>query len=145
MRDQGVGRLEDADRRAVVLFELDHLEVRVVARQSAQIGDIGAAPAIDCLIVIADGGERGARAGQEPEQLVLADIGILVFIDQQIAQAVLPFIADGRLAFEERHGNRDQIVKVDRLVRLQSRRITVESIGGESLAVVLCILPRLVR
>jgi hypothetical protein len=113
VRDQGVGRLEDAYRRAVVLFELDHLEVRVVARQAAQIGDIGTAPAIDRLIVIADRGERGAWPGQQPQQLVLAGIGILVFVDQQIAQAVLPFLADCRMASRrapraERSGRRNR-------------------------------------
>jgi hypothetical protein len=68
VRNQRVGRLEDAYRRAVVLFELDQLEVRVVARQPAQVLDVGAAPAVDRLIVVADRSERGARPGQQPEQ-----------------------------------------------------------------------------
>jgi hypothetical protein len=61
VRDQRIGRLEDAHRRAIVLFELDQLELRIVARQPAQVLDVGAAPAIDRLIVVADRSKRGAR------------------------------------------------------------------------------------
>ena len=42
----------DAHRRAVVLFEFDHLEVWIIARQAAQILDIRAAPAVDRLVVV---------------------------------------------------------------------------------------------
>jgi hypothetical protein len=38
-----------------------------------------------------------AHAGQQLEQLVLAGVGVLVFIDQQVAQAVLPFVGDLRV------------------------------------------------
>jgi hypothetical protein len=144
VRNQGVGRLEDAYRRAVVLFELDHLQVQVVARQPAQVLDVGAAPAVDRLVVVADGREGGARPGEQPEHAVLAGVGVLVFVDQQIAQAVLPLVAHLRMVFEEGDGQRDQVVEIDRLIRPQRCRVTREGVGGKRFRFVAGVLARLV-
>ena len=43
------------------------------------------------LVVVAHGGEHaGALAGQQLHQPVLAHVGVLVLVDQQVAHAVLP-------------------------------------------------------
>ena len=69
--NQCIGRLHDAHRRALVLFELDQLEVRVIARQAS-------------------------------EQLVLASVGVLILINQQIAQTVLPLAGNFRVILANR-------------------------------------------
>jgi hypothetical protein len=131
VRDHGVRRLEDAHRRAVVLFELDQLEVRVVARQAAQVLDVGAAPAVDRLVVVADRGERRARAGELLEQAVLAGVGVLVLVDEQVAQAVLPFVEHFRVLVEQLDRQRDEVVEIDRLIRLERRRVAGVGERGE--------------
>jgi hypothetical protein len=102
-------------------------------------------PAIDRLVIVAYGGECGARSGQELEQFVLAGVGVLVLIDQQITQAILPFVAHSRLALEKRHGQGDQIIEVDRLISLQGGRITRERVCRESFGFVPGVSPCFVR
>ena len=116
MRNDGVRRLEDAHRRAVVLFEFDQLEVRIIARQAAQILDIRAAPAVDRLVVVTHRRKRRARPGDLLEQPVLAGVGVLVFIDEQVAQAVLPLVEHVGMFIEKLDGQRNQVIEIDRLI-----------------------------
>ena len=57
--DDGVGRGQDAAGRAIVLLERDDPQLRVVGRQTLQVLDRRAAPAVDALVVVADRGEVG--------------------------------------------------------------------------------------
>ena len=145
VRDQRVRRLENAHRRAVILFELDQLELRVVARQSTQVLDIGAAPAVDRLVVVADRGECRARPCQQLEQVVLAGVGVLVLVDQQVAQAVLPLVEHLLLRAEQFNRQGNQIVEVDGLIGFERRRVAGVGLRRQLLGVVLRILQRLVR
>jgi hypothetical protein len=52
--------LQDARGGAVVLLELDDLQVGVIDGQLAQVLDVGAAPGVDGLVVVAHRGEGGA-------------------------------------------------------------------------------------
>ncbi len=102
--DDVVGRAQDGRGGAVVLLQLDDLELRKVLRQLLQIVQRGAAPAVDALVVVAHGGEARAFAHQEFQQLVLRGVGVLVFIDQHMAQQALPFLAHLGVALQERMG-----------------------------------------
>jgi hypothetical protein len=54
VRDQRVGSSEDMRRGAVILFQPDHLGAGKIRFEPQDIGDFGAAPAVDRLIIIAD-------------------------------------------------------------------------------------------
>ena len=54
VRDQRVGRAQHAAGAAIVLLELDDLELRVIARELGEVFRIRAAPGVDRLIVVAD-------------------------------------------------------------------------------------------
>ena len=129
--DHGVGRLQDAAGRAIVLLQLHHLERRVIHRQFLQIFDICAAPAVDRLIVIAHRRKLRARTGEVTHQLVLHAVGVLIFIDQQIPHAVLPFIAASGVRLKNLQGQFDQIVEIDRLIGLHRRRVVPIDTGGQ--------------
>ena len=62
--NQGVGGGEDALVAAVVLFEFDGFEARVVFVQVQDVLRARAAKGVDGLVVVADDGEGFARAGQ---------------------------------------------------------------------------------
>ncbi len=140
--DHRIGGLQDAHRRAIVLLELDDLQVREVGLQQAQIVQRGAAPAVDRLVVVADRGEGGRAqmraAGQQLQQLVLAGVGVLVFVDEEVAQPVLPLEPHGFVACEQLGRQPDQVVEVDRLVRRQrgdvvavdQRGLVLVGVGG---------------
>ena len=119
-RDHVVGGLQDVAGRAVVLFERDDLELRIVLRQALQVVDGGAAPAVDALVVVTDRGEHRPRADQQPQQLVLLGVGVLVFVDQHVAQLLLPAGANVVVALQQQHRQADQVVEIDRLVSVEA-------------------------
>ena len=131
MCDDVVGSLQDTHCRPVVLFQFDDFQTREFIRQFFQIGDVGTAPAVNGLIVIAHRSELLAYAGELLEQLVLAGVGVLVFIDQQVAQAVLPLLGNVRMRCEQSYRQADQVVEINRLVGFQGGFVTQVSIGGE--------------
>ena len=115
-----VGRPQDGAGGAVVLFELDDAQLWVVLRQAPQVVQRGAAPAVDGLVVIAHGGEVPPRADQAFEQLVLGGVGVLVLVDQHMAQALLPLGPHIGVRAQELEGQADQVVKVHTLVGAQA-------------------------
>ena len=117
--DQAVGGVEDARRGAVVLFELDDAQCRVIDLQLAQVLDVRAAPRVDGLVVVAHRRERAALADQRTQQAVLRAVGVLVFVDQQIAQTSPPALARFFVALEELHRQADEVIEIHRLVSAQ--------------------------
>ena len=127
VRDERVRRTQDAHRRPVILLELDHLDRRKVLRQLAQVVDRRATPAIDRLVVVADDGERSALPHEQPNEPVLRGIGVLVFVDEEVAAAFPPFRRRGLVRGEEPDRQRNQVVEVDRLIGAQC--VVIAAVG----------------
>ena len=132
-----VGCAQDGAGGAVVLLQLDELEVGVLNRQLFQVVQRGAAPAVDRLVVVTHSGEMGALTHQEFQQLVLRGVGVLVFVHQHVAQQALPFLAHLSVVFQQAHGHADQIVKVHALVGGQALFVALHDQGNAALVVVL--------
>src|SRR6218665_1845394 len=128
-----VGRAQDGVGGAVVLFELYDLELREVDGQLFQVVQRGAAPAVDRLVIVAHGGEMPTLAHQQPQQLVLRAIGVLVFVHQHMAQRCLPFGAQfGKVAQQPQR----QADQVHVLVGRQALFVACHQRGDAALAVV---------
>ena len=128
--DQGVGAFEDAAGGAVVLLQHHHLQRRVVVFQQHQVFRPRAAPGVDRLVIVADHGELVAHAHQQLHQQVLAGVGVLVFVDQQVADAVLPFFQDVGVVLKQLHRHQDQVVEVHRVIRLERALVVQVDDGG---------------
>ncbi len=76
-------------RGAVVALQPDHLRAGEIALEPQDVVHLGAAPAIDRLIVVADAADVLASLGQQPQPQVLGDVGVLVFVHEDVAEAVL--------------------------------------------------------
>ncbi len=129
--------MQNAGGRAVVLFQLDDTEIGEVDLQLLQVFDGRAAPCIDRLVVVAHGGKHRFFADpgdQQFYQLVLAGVGVLVFIDQQVAQPALPFITHRFLVAEQFHRQTDQVVEIDCLIGRQGGDVT--AVDARSLRVI---------
>src|ERR1700682_806445 len=89
--DQRIRRIEYVPVRAVVLLELDKLDRNVrsaeIALEMLHIGDVGATESVNRLIVVTDRENRGMRAREQLQPLVLQRIGVLEFIDQDVREA----------------------------------------------------------
>ncbi len=127
--DQRVGRAQDTACAAVILFQLDNAQFRVILPEAFDIGGVGAAPGVDRLVVIAHAGERAARPGQQFQQRILRGVGVLVFVHQQIAQALAPGIAQGFVLLQQLHRQPDQVIEIDRVERRQTLLVLAVDIG----------------
>ena len=88
MPDEAVGSGEDVRRRAVILLKADDLRAGEVLFETQDIGDFGTAPGIDRLVVVADAAEVPLRIRQELQPFVLRLIGVLIFVDEDVAEAL---------------------------------------------------------
>ena len=80
---------EDMAAGSVIALEPDHRRAGEIALEAQDVVDVGAAPAVDRLVVVADAAHVAMAWGQQPQPQILDDVGVLVFVDQQIAPAPL--------------------------------------------------------
>ncbi len=88
-RDQPGGGGEDVFGGAIVALQPDHPGAGKIALEAQDVVHLRAAPAIDRLIVVADAADILPPLGQQPQPEVLGDIGVLIFVDQQIAETLV--------------------------------------------------------
>ena len=68
VRDQAGGGAQDVRRRAVVAFQADHVGAGKIGFEAQDVANLGAAPGIDRLIVVADATDVAVGLGQQPQQ-----------------------------------------------------------------------------
>ena len=114
--DQDVGALEDTSLGTVVLLQLDQLEAGEIFAQQHQILRLGTAPGVDGLVIVPYHGKAGSLTDDLLHQFVLAGIGILILINQQVTDLVLPALAHLLITLEQQSRHHDEIVKIQRVV-----------------------------
>ncbi len=106
--------------RTVVPFEADHGGARKIVLEAQDVVDLGAAPAIDRLVVVADAADVVPPLRQQPQPEVLDDVGVLVLVDQHVPEAVLILLQDIRVLAEQAHAFEQQIAEIGCVQRLQA-------------------------
>ena len=135
-RDHRVGRVEDQLRRAVVLLQLDHRGVRVVPLEVEDVLDVGAAPAVDRLVVVAHHAQVAMGGRQGPHPQVLRPVRVLVLVHVEVAPAGLVLRQHlGRL-LEQVHGPQQQVVEVERVRGAEALPVAGGQAGDDALPVV---------
>ena len=89
LRDQAGGGGEDVGGRAVILLEADDLRAREILLEAQDVGDLGAAPGIDRLVVVADAADVLALLREQAEPEILGLVGVLIFVDEDVFEALL--------------------------------------------------------
>ena len=117
-------------RGAVVALQLDNAGGSEVARKTQENGDVRATPGIDGLVFITHNTNVLIRAREEPHELILHAIGVLIFIDVEVLQACLPFFASGGRFTQQTRGPQEQIIEVQSLAVVQSFFISAENVSG---------------
>ena len=80
--DHRVGGIHDVLRRAVVLFQLDDLKVRIVALEVENVSDVGAPERVDTLCVVSNHTNILTDRCELPDDEILTKIGILKLVHQ---------------------------------------------------------------
>ncbi len=112
MGDQPGGGGEDVRGRAIVALQTDHRRAGEVALEAEDVADLGAAPGVDRLVVVADAADVavGPRQGAQPE--VLGDVGVLILVDEDVAELALVAFENVRLGGEQRQRVQQQIAEI---------------------------------
>ena len=124
---------EDVRRGAVVAFEPDDRRAREVLLEPEDVVDLGAAPAIDRLVVVADAADVAMPLGEQPEPQILGDIGVLVFVDQHVAETALVVGEHVRMILEDAQHFEQEVAEVAAVQDLQA--LLVLGIDDAALAV----------
>ena len=117
--------------RAIVALQPDHGGVGKVALEAEDVFDLGAAPAVDRLVVVADAAEIAPLLGEQAQPQILDDVGVLIFVDQDVAETVLVALQHFRLLAEQAQRFQQQVAEIDRVERLQPLLISLVELGAE--------------
>ena len=122
--DEPGGGGQDVPRRAVVALEPDHRGAGEILVEAQDVVDLGAAPAVDRLVVVADAADVVAaalavRLGQQPQPHVLDRVGVLVLVDQHEAEAALVLLQDVRVLAEQPDAFEQQVAEIGGVQDLQ--------------------------
>jgi hypothetical protein len=137
LRDHTVRGVQDSLRRAVVLLQPHEARGLEVLLEVQDVADVGPAPAVDRLVVVADH-EEVAPAGfrrlrtrlrrrQQLEEDVLRVVRVLVLVDQHEAEAVAVTLQHGGMPAQQVDRLDEQVVEVERIGVPQ--RLLVEHVG----------------
>ena len=128
-----VGHGEDALGRAPVLFELDDPGLGVIFLEVEDIRDIGAAPAVDRLVRVAGHAQVPVLACQQVGDEVLGVVGVLVFVDEDEAVAVLQAFEQLLVLLQHACGSHEEVVEVEGVGRGQARLVRrIHAVNGLS-------------
>ena len=129
VRDDGARRLQNHLRGAIVLFQSNDFGAREIFFKIKNVANIGAAPGINALIFIADDADILLLARQHLHQFVLGTVGVLIFIDQYVAESTVVVAADRRHRAQQANGFQQQIIEVERVGPLQFLVVEVIEMG----------------
>jgi hypothetical protein len=119
--DQVRGGREDVGGRAVIALQLDDLGARKILLEAQDVVHLGAAPAIDRLVVIADHAEVGLRRRlalrQQAQPQILRCVAVLVLVDQQVLEAPMILGEHVRLLPEQLDAEQQQVAEIRRVQR----------------------------
>jgi len=130
--DDRVGDVEDRLRRAVVLLQTDHLGVGIVALELKDVADVGAAPRVDGLVVVADHGQVAVLGGEEVGEAVLGVVRVLVLVDEDVAEGALVVTQALGDLLEELDGAHEQVVEVHGVHRHELLLVKVVDVGRDA-------------
>ena len=113
--------------RAVVALQLHDPRARVVGLEVEDVADVGAAPAVDRLVLVADDGDAVRAPRQQAHQPVLHAVGVLEFVDQHVIEALRDLLGGRRPAGDELQHRQQQAAEVGRVRRRQP--LLVQAVG----------------
>src|SRR5262249_43035023 len=97
----------------IILFELDRPNPRKVLFERENVLNVGAAPAVDRLILVANDADIEMNAREMAHKPVLLAIRVLILIDHDVLETYTVLLTDRRKLVEQINGLDQQIVEVE--------------------------------
>ena len=127
--DQATGGGQDMGGRAVVLLQPHHRGTGKVLFKPQDIAHLGAAPAIDRLVIIAHAADVAMRLRQQAQPQVLGDIGILILVHQNVPEPPLVLLQHVRVGLEDGHDMQQKVAEIGGVQRQQSPLVSLVQLG----------------
>ncbi len=125
---------ENVARGPVIALEADHAGAGKVRLEAQDVVDLGPAPAVDRLVVVTHAADIGRALGQELEPEVLGDVGILVLVDEDEAEAALVVGEHVVVLAKEPQALEEKVAEVRGIELLQAALIGAIELGAASLS-----------
>ncbi len=87
MRNHGIGSAQDIGTGTVVLLQPHGLRAGEILQETLDVFNLGTAPAIDGLVVVAHHEHVARFAGQHAHESILDGVGVLKLVHQNFAEA----------------------------------------------------------
>ena len=91
----------------------------IILLEIENVADIGAAPAVDRLVFVAHHADVIVRLREQAHQLILAAVGVLIFVDHDVAQPAIPGVPRVLIVEEQADAFEQQIVEIERIGLVQ--------------------------
>ena len=131
--DHGRSGLQDRFRRPVVAPERHHPAPRVGCLKVENVLNFGAPPAVDRLVLVPHRGEVGLFPAQQPHQLRLREVGVLVLVHQDPAESGGKPLAQRLFALEQGNRAQQHVVEVHGSSRAQLALVRLVQLGEQAL------------
>ena len=119
--DHARGELDDRRGGAVVDRQVVSARARPAVVEAERVADLGAAEAVDRLILVGDAEDVAPLAGEQLQQPLLGDVRVLVLVDEDEAEGALVRVARLRVALEQRDRLALEAAEVERATLLRAR------------------------
>ena len=110
--DGGIGEVQHLRHAAVVHLDLVGAGTGPVLVEFEDVRDIGAAPGVDGLRVIAHDHEIALRTGEQLDEAALEAVGVLILIDEDELELTAVALQQVFVFLQQLHGEREEVVKV---------------------------------
>ncbi len=97
---------------AVILFEHEALGLRIALGEAQNIGEVSASEAVDRLAIVANHHEVAVVLDAEVDDLALDEVGVLVFVDQDMLKARGVALGDLGVLVKESLPVNEEIIEV---------------------------------
>ncbi len=137
VRDEAGSGGEDVLARAVVLLEPHDLGAGKILLEAQDVADLGPAPAVDRLVVVAHAAQVARLLGEDAQPHILRDVGVLVFVDQHVTEALVVLGQHVGARLEDRQVVEQQVAEIAGVERLEARlvhRVELDRAAARDLA-----------
>ena len=122
--------MQDRLRAAVIPRQRDDAGAGEVALEVEDVLDVGAAPLVDGLIGVADHAQVVVIDRQPPGDLVLRGVGVLVLVDEDVAEAGIELGPQLRVVAKGEGRQVEQVVEVHGVDGPQALLVKMVDLGG---------------
>ena len=110
--DEMRGGGEDVGGRAIIALQPDHSRAGKILLEAQDVVDLGAAPAVDRLIVVADAADVLRALAEQPQPQILRDVGVLVLVDQGVFEPRLILREHGGMLPEQPDAFEQEVAEI---------------------------------